>query len=42
MQNTFGVKKIRPSKIESYLEEIAGRDRQQQGLISEYSQGLAY
>ena len=37
-KNTFGVKKVRPSKIESYLEVIAWTDWQQQDLISEYGE----
>ena len=39
--NTFGVKKVRPSKVESYLEVSAWTDLWQQDLISEYSLGLA-
>ena len=38
MQNTFGVKKAGPSKVESYL-EVSGWTDWQQGLISECSQG---
>ena len=42
IQNTFGVKKARPSKVESYLEVNTWADWQQQDLISECGQGLAY
>ena len=41
-KNTFGVKKVYPSKAESYLELNAWTEWQQQDLISEYGQGLAY
>ena len=41
-KNTFGVKKVRPSKVESYLELNAWTDWWQQDLISEYDQSLAY
>ena len=40
-KNTFGAKKVQPSKVESYLEVDAWTDWRQQYLISEYSQGLA-
>ena len=40
-KNTFGVKKVQPSKVESYLEENTQTDWQQEDLISEYSQDLA-
>ena len=40
-RNTFIVKKVQPSKVESYLELNAWTDWQQD-LISEYGQGLAY
>ena len=42
MQNTFGVKKMQPSKVELYLKVNAWTNWRQQDLISEYSQGLAY
>ena len=42
IQNTFGVKKARPSKVESYLEVNTWADWRQQDLISECGQGLAY
>ena len=35
MQNAFGVKKVWPSKVESYLAVNAWTDQQQQDLISE-------
>ena len=38
-KNTFDVKKVQPSKVESYLEVSAWTDWQQQDLISEYGQG---
>ena len=38
-KNTFGVKKVQPSKVESYLEVNVWTDWQQQDLISEFSQG---
>ena len=38
MQNTFGVKKVQPSKVESYLEVNAWTGWQQEDLISEYTQ----
>ena len=37
-KNIFGVKKVQPSKFESYLEVNAWTDWQQQDLISEYGQ----
>ena len=40
-ENTFGVKKARPSKVESYLEVNTYADWRQQDLISECGQGLA-
>ena len=42
IQNTFGVKKARSSKVESYLEVNIRADWRQQDLISECGQGLAY
>ena len=39
-KNTFGVKKVRPGKLESYLEVNAWADLQQQDLISEYGEGV--
>ena len=42
MQNTFGVNKAWPSKVESYLEVNTRTDWWQQDLTSEYDQGLAY
>ena len=42
IQNTFGVKKAQPSKVESYLEVNTWEDWRQQDLISECGQGLAY
>ena len=41
-KNTFSIKKMWPSKLESYLEMNALADWQQQNLISKYSQVLAY
>ena len=41
-KNTSGVNKVWPSKIESYLEVNAWTDWQQEDLMSQYSQGLAY
>ena len=41
-KNTFDVKMVRPSKMESYLEVNAWTDWRQQDLISEYGQSLAY
>ena len=41
-KNTFGIKKVQPSKVESYLEGNAWTDWQQEDMISEYSQGLEY
>ena len=42
-ENTFGVKMVRASKVESYLEVNTCKDWRQQDLISEYAQGaLAY
>ena len=41
-KNTFGVKKVQSSKVESYLVVNAWTDWQQQDLMSGYSQGLAY
>ena len=41
-KNTFSVKKTLPSKAELYLKVNARRDWQQQDLISECGQGLAY
>ena len=41
-KNTFGVKKARPSKVESYLEVNTRADWQQEDLILECGQGLAY
>ena len=41
-KNTFGVKKVWPSKVESYLKINAWRDQQQQDLISDCGQGLAH
>ena len=38
-KNTFGVKKVQPSKVESYLEVSAWADWWKQDLISEYGQG---
>ena len=38
-KNTFGVKKVRPSKVESYLEVNTRAEWQQQNVISEYTQG---
>ena len=43
MQKHFGVKKVRPSKVESYLEVNTRTQADwQQDLISECGQGLAY
>ena len=39
MQKHLRCKKVRPSKVESYLEVNALRDWRQQDLISEYGQG---
>ena len=41
-KNTFGVKKVWPSKVESYMEVNAWTDWWQQDNILEYGQGLAY
>ena len=38
----YGYKKVRPSKVESYLEVNAWTDWWQQDMISKYGQGLAY
>ena len=38
-KNTFGVKKVQPSKVELYLEVSAWTDQWEQNLISEYGQG---
>ena len=40
LKNSFGVKKMQPSKVESYLEMNARTDWSQQDLISEYDQGV--
>ena len=42
-KNTLGVKKARPSKVESFqkMKACIQRNRQQQELISEYGQGLS-
>ena len=39
-KNTFGVKKVHPSKVELYLEMNTHTEWCQQDLISEYGQGL--
>ena len=39
MQKHLQCKKVRPSKVESYLEVNASRDWRQQDLILEYGQG---
>ena len=41
-KNTFGIKKVPPSKVESYLEVNTWADWRQQDLISDCGQGLAY
>ena len=41
-KNTFDVQKTWPSKVKSYLKINARRDQQQQDMISECGQGLAY
>ena len=41
-KNTFGVKKVWLSKVESYLEVNALTDWQQKDVISECGQSLAY
>ena len=42
MQKHLRRKKVRPSKVESYLELNIQADWRQQDLISECGQGLAY
>ena len=42
MQKTFGVKKVWPSKAESYMEMNVCTDFWEQDLILEYGQGLAH
>ena len=37
-KNTFGVKNVQPSKVESYLEVNAWTNWQQQDLISEFTE----
>ena len=41
-KNTCDLKKVQPSKVESYLEVNAWTDWRQQDLTSEYGQDLAY
>ena len=38
-KNTFGVNKVQPSKVDSYLEVNAWTDWRQQDVISGYEQG---
>ena len=40
--NIFGVKKVQPNEVESYLEVNAWTDWRRQDLISEYGQGKAF
>ena len=42
MQKHFAVKKVRPSKVESYLEVNVWTGWRQQDLISEYGQGTQH